>query len=255
LLGSEDAMTVAISIAHAAHRPERVETLGRMMAQLLPANPYIETHVGPPHEWSLHQWRGALSLAQEHGHSHAMLLNDDLRLCDNFLAVVDRVIAARPAHLVNGYNCHQLANDAQGRGMSWLTSNDGLIGNCYIVPVDTVRHFLGWRETALTDGTVEALSEDQIWNLYAMVHGCLIHHTVPALVEHDTTVPSCYGNTQCRNATVGPRAGMLDVNWDSDALHIGRGFAGNHHALLTRVKGDREHLVRRYYELAGEALF
>jgi hypothetical protein len=88
-----------------------------------------------------------------------------------------------------------------------------------------------------------------------MVHGCLIWHTVPALVEHDTTVPSCYGNTQCRSATVGPRAGMLDVNWDSDALHIGRVFAGNHHALLTLVKGERGPLVKRYYELAGEALF
>jgi hypothetical protein len=248
-------MTVAISIAHAAHRPERVETLGRMMAQLLPANPFIETHVGPPHEWSVFQWQNALALALKYDHTHAMFLNDDLRLCDDFLAVVDRVIEARPAHLVNGYNCHELAFDAQTRGMSWLTSNDGLIGNCYIVPVDTVRHFLHWRETALTDGTVEVLSEDQIWNLYAMVHGCLVHHVVPALVEHDTSVPSCYGNTQCRSATVGPRPGMLDVDWHTDSLHIGRVFAGNHSALLHRVKGDREHLVRRYYELAGEALF
>jgi hypothetical protein len=68
-------------------------------------------------------------------------------------------------------------------------------------------------------------------------------------------VPSCYDNTQCRQATVEPAGAMLDVKWDTDAIHNGRVFQGNHNSLLTRVKGDRKKLVRRHYELASEALF
>jgi hypothetical protein len=253
LVREEAAVKLSVSIAHARHLPGRTASLARMMPPLADVSPvWFYDGIGKPHEWSLRQWENAL---REPGATHALLLNDDLILCPNFLAVLANVIAARPAHLINLFNCHQLATDAQRRGMSWLTSSDGLIGHAYVLPVPALRAFLAWRESALIGDTVEVLSEDQILNLWAMVHGCLIWHTVPALVEHDTSVPSCYGNTQCRSATVGPRAGMLDVNWDSDALHIGRVFAGNHHALLTRVKGDREHLVRRYYELAGEALF
>ncbi len=253
-------MKVCFSIAHAAHKPERRPILDQMLADIGALGRkhnwdpfvYIEDKPGKPHEWSLRQWKG---VADRSDYTHAAFLNDDLILCDDFTRVLDNVIAARPAHLLNLSNCHKLAHDAQARGMSWLTSNDGLIGNAYVLPIPSLRAFLAWRESSLTDGTVETLSEDQLLNLWAMAHGCLVHHCVPSLVEHDTSVPSCYGNTQCRQAEVGPRAGMLDVNWETDALHCGRIFTGNHHALLTRVKGERGPLVKRFYELAGEALF
>lgn len=245
-------MRLAISIAHAAHRPERVESLGRMMAQLLPANPYVECEPGKYHEWSLRQWQGALHLAAHDEATHALLLNDDVELCDDFLDVLAKVIEARPTHLVNLYNTSPLAIEAQKRDLSWLTSPDGLIGMAYVLPVAGLKEFLSWRATKLTAGTVEALTEDQLLNLWAMHQGALIWHTVPALVDHDVSVPSCYDNTQCRRPAVGPRPGMLDVDWNTDALHSGRIFNGNHKALLTRVLGPRKPLVTRYYDLAGD---
>ncbi len=249
---------LAISIAHAVHRPERRRTLTPMLDALADRQNYthLECAPGKPHEWSERQWGGAITMSTlGSGCTHALLLNDDLVLCDGFLAVLANVIAARPNHLINLYNCHKLAHEAQARGMSWLTGNDSLIGNAYVIPIPSLRHFLHWRETALTPGTVETLSEDQLVNLWAMAHDIRIWHTIPALVEHDLSVPSCYGNTQCRSAEVGPRAGMLDINWETDALHIGRVFAGNHHALLTRVTGDRAKMVEAFYRYAGDALF
>ncbi len=243
-------MRLTFSIAHAAHRPERIESLGRMLAKLRGADVFVESNPGKPHEWSLRQWEAACRTDA----THAVLLNDDLLLCDNFIGAVTQVALARPSHLVNLYNSSDLAHEAQRLGLSWLTSPDGLIGNAYMLPVPALRAFLDWRASSLTDGTVETLSEDQLLNLWAMVQGCLVWSCVPALVDHDTTLPSCFANTQVRKPAVGPRANMLDVNWSTDALHTGRVFAGNHSYLLTRVKGERLPLVRRYYELAGDFL-
>lgn len=258
---------VAISVAHAAHVPERADRCKRMLGQLgffrgdwsgtIVHSAHIETHRGPPHEWSLRQWQGAL--ADERA-AHALLLNDDLILCDDFLATLERVIEARPNHIINLYNTHALAHEAVRRGLSWLTSVDGLIGNAYVLPVPALRAFLDWRENALTTGTVEELSEDQLLNLWAMANGFLIWHTVPALVDHDTSIPSCYGNIQMRRPAVGPVGGatathrMQDVDWTTDAVHVGRVFNGNHKALLTRVKGPRGPLVGAYYRCAGEGI-
>lgn len=250
-------MKLVFSIAHAAHRTERVASLDRMMraiiSPLMSDSLYIAAESGKPHEWSLDQWTGAVRRAAACDGTHAVLLNDDLVLCPDFMGVLEQVIAARPTHVVNLYNTHPLATEAQKRGLSWLTSVDGLIGNAYVLPVPALRAFLGWRASSLTAGTVEALSEDQLLNLWCMQYGALIWHTVPALVQHDVSVPSCYGNTQLRTATVGPRPGMLAVDWNTDALHVGRVFHGNHNALLTRVLGPRLPLVTRYYQLAGEA--
>lgn len=265
-------MTFATVIAHAARRPERRATLERMLSALdsnvvaCPVGVWGEP--GKPHEWSLGQWDFAVRLAESSDCSHVLLLNDDLVLpegsrFDNFKNIVRRVIDARPTHIINLYNTHPLALEAQKRGLSWLTSVDGLIGNAYVLPVPALRHFLMWRERELEPGTVEALSEDQLINLWAMQHDALIWHTVPALVDHDVSVPSCFGNTQMRRPQVGPLADgggasevlgrrMFDVDWSTDALHVGRVFEGNHRALLTRVKGDRLPLVKRYYELAGQ---
>ncbi len=238
-----------------------------MLGQLLTAEPYVESHVGPPHEWSERQWLAATTLPRFSQCTHALLLNDDLQLCPRFLDVLARVIEARPTHVVNLYNAHRVAGEAVKAGLAWLTSVDGLIGNAYVLPIQALRAFLDWRSSALMPDTVETLSEDQILNLWCMSHDVLIWHTVPSLVDHDTSVPSCYGNTQIRRPTVGFEAvddykgrdrmrekTMLDVNWDTDALHVGRVFEGNHRALLTRVKGPRGPLVEKYYRLAGDVL-
>lgn len=247
-------MKLAIGIAHAAHRPERIESLGRMLGQLARHRPFVESLPGKPHEWSERLWRGTLEDAERADASHCLLLNDDVELCDNFMAVLERVIEARPVHLVGLYNSHYLAHEAVKRGLSWLTSRDGLVGIAYVLPTASLRAFLQWRATSLTDGTVEVLSEDQLLNLWAMAHGCYVNHTVPALVDHDVSVDSCYGNTQMRHPEVGPRDGMLSINWATDALHMGRQFLGNHNSLLDRVKGDRVELVRRHYEVAGDVV-
>lgn len=248
-------MSFAISIAHAAHREGRRDSLNRLLHLLGLSSAHrvvVCAEPGKPSEWSDKQWAGASLLAEQYGLTHAMLLNDDMVPCEGFMAAAERLIEARPNHIVNLYNTHPLAKKAKADGLSWITSADGLIGNAYILPIAGLRAFREWRASSLKGGTVDELSEDQLINLWAMQQGALIWHTVPALMNHDTTVPSCFGNTQLRRPAVRATGDASGIDWGTDAMHVGRVFNGNHKALLTHVLGDRLPLVKRYYELAGD---
>jgi hypothetical protein len=246
--------TISISIAHARHIPERRASLQRMIAQLEGQEAlsiYIEDQPGKPCEWSLRQWQGALQMPA----THCVMLNDDLLLCDDFVEVCKRIALARPMHIVNLYNTHPIAKIAYAEGRSWLTSPDGLIGNAYMMPAAGLRAFLAWREAALTPGAAELLSEDQLINLFAMAHRALIWQTVPALVDHDVSIPSCFGNKQMRRPEIPPQKDMLSVNWETDALHAGLAFKGNHWWLIKYMKPEvrkRMQLIERAYELCAD---
>src|SRR5688572_31349290 len=169
---------LSITVAHAAHVPERKATLGRMIERL-PDYTRIETTRGKPHQWSLAQWQMGL----DSNATHCVFLNDDLILCDNFEATCLNVIAARPDHVINLYNTHPLASEAFNKGMRWTTSPDGLIGNAYVLPHAAMKEFLAWRENDIASGTPETLSEDQLINLWVMSKHSLVWSTVPALVD------------------------------------------------------------------------
>jgi hypothetical protein len=237
-------MTIGISIAHAPHLPGRPAALERLRAQL-PAWPvHLEDAPGKPHEWSERQWRGGLAL----GTDYVLCLNDDVCLCEGFPEVLEACVAARPGHLLSLFPAHPLARQAQIRQMRWITTCDGLIGNAYLLPRASLQDFLEWRATAPVPGFVEYCSEDNLLNLWAMAQGALIWHTVPALVSHDESVPSCFGNAPVA-CPVPPRKRMPREGWDTDAVHVGRYYSGAHYYLVTRM---REPMVARYHELCEE---
>lgn len=239
-------VSFAFSVAHAGHVPERKPGLDRLLAAL-PSGAHVESAPGKPHEWSERQWKGAIA----QGRTHCALLNDDVIPCDGFLDVLDAAVRAQPKAILNLYNLHPLAAEADARGFRWLTSPDGLIGNAYVLPTSTLEEFLVWRSLVLKPGAVEELSEDQLVNMFAMTTERLIWHTVPSLVDHDPQIASLFPKNMQHRASVGPRPGM-PRDWRSDALHTGRFFLGNHWALLTHTRPEawRElGLVERAYKL------
>lgn len=238
-------MKISVSIAHAPHKPGRKEALERLLSQLGSCDSYsvwIEESPGKPHEWSERQWLRSL---RDKEATHCLMLNDDVISCESFMKRLYGVLAARPNHIVSLYNQQPLAKEADAKGLRWITSRDGLIGNAYVLPAHVLRHFLEWRSSALVPGTIETLSEDQLINLYAMAHGFDIWHTVPALISHDETVPTCYGNAPVKCAV--PPRDPMPTDWDTDGLDAGRWFRGNHHALVQRLKVP---LYERYWEAA-----
>lgn len=242
-----DSKTVTAIIAH-GRQAERAEAYFRLVDAIgTPPGVNIlavNSTVGPPSVWSLAQWQHGISC----GLDYVLCLNDDMMPCADVWTVLANVLAARPNHIVNLYNSHPGAIDAANKGLRWYTSVDGLIGNAYVMPTPVLQDFLTWRSTVLIPGAVELLSEDQLINLYAMYTGALIWHTVPALFDHDTSVPSLYGNTQLRRPQVGPKPDMHAIEWDTDAVHIGRQFRGNHWGLVRFMKPEYR-MVERAYEI------
>ncbi len=243
-------MSIAFSIAHAAHRPERKAGFQRLLGQLDGESVVISDEPGPPREWSERQWLAGLSAKER----YVCCLNDDIVLCPDFIGTLWKVIEAQPGHIIDLRQSDDMAALADGEGKRWITSVDGLVGQAYVIPSDALRAFLDWRASALVPGAVDALSEDQLINLWAMEQGALIWHCVPALVSHDNSVPSCYGNERDaeRHPRVPPREGMADLDWATDALHAGLHFRGNFYSLLTKLK--QPHTVarlNRYFDIAG----
>ncbi len=241
---------IGFTIAHAAHRPERVETLRQVMAALEGQPVHVESAPGKPREWSERQWRAGLALDTR----WVCCLNDDILPCADFVATLRNVVAAQPGSIIDLRNSHGLAREADKRGLRWITSVEGLLGQGYVLPAGVLRNFLQWREEALVPGAADVLSEDRLLNLYAMQHEGLVWHCVPALCDHSTSVPSLYGNENdgVRRPVVLPREGMAGLDWNTDALHAGKLFLGNHYSLLTHLKGPHTaHRLDRYYAIAG----
>lgn len=261
------APTFAVSIANAAHVPERKATLEALLGQLDQGRDarvklvHTEARPGRPHEWSEWQWRAALesvpplSLGEA---SHCLFLNDDVTLCEDFWKVLTAAVEARPRDILSLYCSHPAGPEMRARGAAWYTSPDGLIGNAYVLPRGLLVAFLDWRRTALVDGAVETTSEDGLLNLFAMATGRLIHHTVPSLVDHALPDASCYGNEEnpARRATVPPEPGMLALDWTRAPEATGRFFHGSHWRLLTALRPDtwrQTDAIRKAYALERSA--
>ncbi len=229
-------MKIVASIAHAAHIPERQQSLQRMLDTVESAFPTtVVGDRGPPHVWSRKQW---LAVANSTDATHGLFLNDDLLLCDHFQETVTSVVGAQPNEVISLYCSDPKTQHIVGR---WYTSRDGLIGNAYIVPVDILRDFLRFRENALQPTAKFKLSEDQQLNLFCMATGRKIWHTRPSLVEHDVSIASCFGNEKnlARTSVVGPWLNMHELNWTvRKPPHFGRFFNGNYWGLLKWIRPE-----------------
>ncbi len=130
---------------------------------------------------------------------------------------------------------HPLARSALDSGYHWVSTPDVPEGCDLVWPNGARDAWWVWTEAA--HGKEADLSENASISLWLMVQGALLFHPVPSIK------PGTF--------TVQPTPDMASINWETDALHLGRQTSA-YRLLLTRVKGDRRELVRRYYQLAGD---
>lgn len=225
-------------------------SLSRLLGSLGPDCDFcIVRDPAPPHVWSRKQWAGGVD-----DRTHALFLDDDVILCEKFWATLSNAVAARAGDIVALHCNHPRAIEVYNKGFRWMTSVDGLVGCGYVMPQGLLREFIdferdemqAWaRETP--PGNPHHLACDTAVSLFAMATGRLIHHTVPALLDHDTSVPSCYGNDghNQRRPAVLPQGDMTGIDWNTEALHVGRVYQGNHWRLISELKRPRPLIAYR----------
>jgi|SRR5579859_938210 len=182
-------MSVAIGIAHAEWDHRRTAPLQRLMQQLDAVDGVNHVHVScspwreHAREWAPRLWAwGARQDA-----SHIVFLNDDIRVCPEFVDACDAIASVLPNDVI----CmHTTLPEAAQLPIPFFRSY-WVTGPAYMIPRHRLQDLLVFAHE--WSGLWESENEDGVamqWLWHNQTPAC---HTVPALVVHDVEVPSTLG--------------------------------------------------------------
>lgn len=220
-------LTIALAVPWCPWLPERCAAKARLFAALgldsvRQSGAWVYdfrefTEQLPNDQWSeqVFTWLAAQDV------EWCMQIQEDALVPENFWPAVYALLEALPAEadVVGLHVCHPMTGELAANDVRLFTTADALVGVCWIVRREVLVEFLRWRAEELRDGwrtpvppkNLPGITEDTMLGLFAMATGRRIWHTVPALVDHDTTMASVHGNDEHVNRR--PR-----VTWrDSDA--------------------------------------
>jgi hypothetical protein len=172
-----------------------------------------------------------------------LFLQDDAIVAPDFWARLDVICGGAMGALpIIGLQApHPVAPLLAEEGYGGFTTADGLVGVGYVVERHTLRSFLEWRkynEDQLSGGMADKwpITEDTMLGLYAAATGLNVYHPIPTIVDHDTSIPSVYGNDAHPDRQSACR-------WDSPSLdtaphrdgvpHLGRFYNATPRLLAT----------------------
>jgi hypothetical protein len=197
--------TLAVCVTHAPWIPERAARMEKLRATitagLLPGEQYYEETSRPTdeekatgsngtHIWAETQWKWGVSTDAD----SVVFLQDDIEIPDNFMVLLRAVIEAQPDEMIGLEAVHQAGRALKDERGAWYTTADGVIGVGYVFPKDALRAFLKWRSEELVEGGKEAITEDTLVGCWTLATNRKVWHPVPTVIDHDTTMPSSYGN-------------------------------------------------------------
>ncbi len=201
-------MTIIIVTA-AEWAPERRAGLARLQSQL----PHAVTLASPVREhastWAVRAWRRA---AAHEGPT--VILNDDVTVCPDFPAVVEAMCSAVPNEVIALHTTHPIAPSLAMCGERWLRSY-WLTGPGYILPAGAAQRLLAWVARAPRQ-LIASINEDNMAMHWAWSEQRPIWHCIPALVQHDVSVPSTLGYDEHPGR-------QTNVPWDAPGMGMWNG--------------------------------
>jgi hypothetical protein len=258
--GASVTPTFSIAICHAAHRPERVASLARLVAGL-GGHPYaVDSTPGHARAWIDAQWDTALAYPG----THMVLLNDDMVPCESFIDTLTAAVASKPGEILCLTQHHaQAAEKADRENRRWLISVDMLVGQAYVVPRQVLVDARAFADKCLVSEHRDLdvndemyLSEEHILVVYAACHDRRIWHTVPALVQQGDEPSLCgHDGDWARKCAVPPRSPM-PKDWDTDGLMIPSSVPHALRHMLFSMKPERWRefqVIERYFNFLREA--
>lgn len=170
-----------IAIAHAAWDAKRGPALERLARQVPDATIFASERREHASVWARRLWEWA-------GDDAVCCLNDDVTVCPDFPDVID----ALPHHdIIALHTTAPAAPSLAMSGVRWLRSY-WLTGPGYILGRGVARRLLAWADQVPRQ-LVASVNEDNLVMHFAWHEQKPIWHTIPALVDHDVSVPSTLG--------------------------------------------------------------
>lgn len=215
--------TIALAIPHCPWIPERVASMARLREQLGHVIRHTDAQIAsgaqplhyreftdrePNRVWSERLWTWLASTDA----SHVLVLQDDVIVAPNFWPALQAMIEAFPNAILGLAAVHPSLPTYAEEGHRWVTTREHIIGWAYAMPRVFLIEFLQWRATALKEGALDALHEDDLLGCWALVQGSEpgergVYHPIPTIVQHDTTIESSYANDDHANR-------RAPVTWD-----------------------------------------
>ena len=178
--------SIALAIPHTPWVPERVESMAKLRSALgVIPGPYREfTDKAPNHVWSVQLW----TWLYETGAEWCLQLQDDVMVAPCFWPALRAQLDALPedADVIGLTSVHPMTPEIARRGHRWHRTEANLVGWAYALRREALGEFLA-SERAKTN-------EDEQIAYWTRASGRTVWHPVPAIVDHDTTIPSSYAN-------------------------------------------------------------
>lgn len=180
-------MRIAVGIAHAAFLEERRRTLRRLLDQLPGAHVSVSEKREHASVWAKRLWEWA----EAEDADATILLNDDVTVCPQLVEIVAAMVTAVPDETISLHTSLPVALSLAAAGERWVRCY-WLTGPGYVLPRGAPRRLLDWLARAPTS-LVRRTNEDAVGIYEAWSRQKPIWGVIPALVEHDTSVPSTLG--------------------------------------------------------------
>lgn len=205
----------ALAIPHCPWDPHRVQNLSKLKERLEIRNDHDEcdharvsifASVGPTPNWiwsdKLFRWLA------EQDTEWSLQVQDDVLLVPEFWDVLKAAVAGAETAGAEAISLFTIAPPAPHfahQGCNWLTTTDWMVGPAWLVKTKFLRdQFVPFRDRRLRTGWNEpdpqtkrlrsGLNEDTLLGLGCAAFGKRIWNPLPALVDHDTSIGSTYGN-------------------------------------------------------------
>ena len=152
-----------------------------------------------------------------------LVLQDDVRVCADFLEAVDAMVAARPNAALSLHGRHGPFAKAQQLGLHWVASRRSFTGIAHVLPSAWVRGLLDWTAREAHRWNPREQSDARVRD-YVLERGARLCVPVPHPVDHrpdmKSLIPEHRDNAYwCSTVYAGDGARLADEPWtELDAL-------------------------------------
>ena len=200
--GSSPAAAIAIRVQH---HPAREALLPALLAELPGAEVVVDPEPDGRDRNPWRTYRACLERPLPAGASHLLIVQDDARLCRNFLPIVERLADDRPLCLFLGGAPQHSARLALARprySVFPLHPASFVPVVALLWPRVQVESVLDWLRSASLPGGVNARSDDAIIGRWSRKTRTQVWATTPSLAEHPDEADSLIGKKAGRGRIV-----------------------------------------------------
>lgn len=168
--------------------PSREKYVREYMLPKLPEDTFVSVDRLHKGVW----WNGKrCHNAYRNNHTHQLVLQDDLKLCKNFIESVLAVIRANPNSLISLYTPYANAVPMLEKNKHWITRN-AITGQAMLMPVEMEKEWQLWQLRHIPDQD-NAKGDDFRISWWLDQTGNKAWYIIPSLVQHIGNMRSTLG--------------------------------------------------------------